>query len=143
MELQLERVYFPTGTNGILRANDEILCYTIELPWRYNIRMRSCIPEGRYQLVLRYSDRHKTHLLLQDVPSRTLILVHPANYAEKELRGCIAPVSKLAGPGMGQGSSKAFACLMGLVFKSFNYEKPVWLTIREMPRIDHLKFNIV
>lgn len=129
MELQLERVYFPTGTNGILRADAEILCYTIELPWRYNIRMRSCIPEGRYQLVLRYSDRHKTHLLLQDVPSRTLILIHPANYAEKELRGCIAPVTKLAGA--------------GLVFTSLHYGKPVWLTIREMPPIDHLKFNIV
>ena len=86
MELQLQRVYFPTGTNGILRVDDEILCYTIELPWRYNIRMRSCIPEGRYELVLRYSDRHKTHLLLRGVPSRTLILIHPANDAEKEPR---------------------------------------------------------
>lgn len=143
MELQLQRVYFPTGTNGILRANDEILCYTIELPWRYNIRMRSCIPEGRYQLVLRYSDRHKTHLLLQDVPSRTLILIHPANYAEKELRGCIAPVTKLAGAGKGQGSAKAFASLMGLVFKSLDSGKPVWLSIKEMPPIDHLKFKIV
>ena len=99
MELQLERVYFPTGTNGILRADDEILCYTIELPWRYNIRMRSCIPEGRYELVLRYSDRHKTHLLLQEVPSRTLILIHPANYAEKRTQGLYCPGYQTSGRG--------------------------------------------
>jgi hypothetical protein len=137
MELQLQRVYYPDGTNGLLRADVQILCYTIELPWRHNIKMRSCIPEGRYQLVLRYSDRHKTHLLVRDVPSRTLILIHPANHAEKELKGCIAPVSALAGPGRGKGSSKSFARLMGLVFKSLDYGKPVWLSIEEMPAIDH------
>ncbi|KIC94647.1 DUF5675 family protein [Flavihumibacter solisilvae] len=137
MELQLEREYLTEGTNGLLWADDRILCYTIELPWRNNIRMRSCIPEGRYQLVRRYSERHKTHLLVRDVPSRTLILIHPATYAEKELRGCIAPVSKLNGPGRGQGSIKAFAQLMGLVSKVLKSGETVWLTIGHKPPEDH------
>ena len=133
MELHLQRSYHAMGTNGILSFNSQPLCYTIELPWRNNLRMQSCIPEGRYQLVFRYSVRHKVHLQLKSVPDRTLILIHKANNASKELKGCIAPVSQLTGPGMGSASATAFNKLMSLVFKWSAYEKPIWLLISRLP----------
>lgn len=133
MELHLRRRYHETGTNGILSYESRPLCYTIELPWRNNARMRSCIPEGRYQLVFRYSERHKVHLMLQAVPDRTLILIHQANDASRELKGCIAPVTELTAPGRGIASRNAFIKLMSLVFKLSSYGKQIWLRVDRLP----------
>ncbi|MBZ5858370.1 DUF5675 family protein [Flavihumibacter profundi] len=138
MELLLQRTYYETGTNGILRILDDILCYTIELPWRNNAPMKSCIPKGRYPVVLRYSPRHKNHLLLKDTGIRKLILIHRANNARTELKGCIATVTELTGPGMGKGSGKAFNKLLDLVFIALKDNKPVWITLEEMPAIINL-----
>jgi hypothetical protein len=112
MELRLTRLYFPEGTNGMLTIGDEVLCYTIELPDRGNQRSISCVPEGLYLLRKRFSSRFQHHLELVDVPDRQLILIHPANDALQELRGCIAPVTTLTGPGRGTQSRKAFERLM-------------------------------
>lgn len=133
MDLHLQRRYHPLGTNGILSHDGKPLCYTIELPWRNNIRLHSCIPEGRYKLVFRYSERHKVHLMLQSVPGRTLILIHKANDASRQLKGCIAPVSELTAPGKGNASGRAFNRMMSLVFKLSTYEKPVWLLVDKLP----------
>src|SRR5262245_1146231 len=116
MELVLFRAYDPEGTNGELFHLGELVCYTIELPWRKNERGRSCIPEGRYRLKRRYSERYGYHLLVQEVPGRSLILVHPANDAAKELQGCLAPVSRLTGAGKGIESRAAFRKLTALVY---------------------------
>src|SRR6476660_3545962 len=99
MELHLTRTYYANGTNGMLFHHSNFICFTIELPWLNNEPMHSCIPEGRYQLFIRYSQKFQTHFLLGDVPGRSLVLIHPANDAVKELKGCIAPVMSLAGPG--------------------------------------------
>lgn len=138
MELHLQRTYHQLGTNGILRYRDEILCYTIELPWRNNQPMQSCIPEGRYPVVLRYSPRHKHHLLLKETGIRKLILIHRANDAIKELKGCIATVSVLTGPGTGTGSGKAFTRLLDLIFATLKDNRQVWITLEELPAIASL-----
>lgn len=134
MELLLQRTYNPLGTNGLLTCNDIFIAYTIELPWRNNMPSESCIPEGRYQLEERYSEKHKLHLILRGIPGRTLILIHRANDAGRQLKGCIAPVSELTAPGKGSGSARAFNKLMRLVFKLHPHEKPLWLQIRKMPQ---------
>ena len=67
MELELLRTYYPTGTNGNLLAVGIGLCHTIELPWKENQHQASCIPEGRYELVKRYSLKNKWHLLVKEV----------------------------------------------------------------------------
>lgn len=123
------REAFPEGTNGELYCDDKRVCYTIELPWRGNARGVSCIPEGRYRLVRRYSQRYGHHLLVQGVPGRSLILVHPANNAGKELRGCIAPVSQLTGAGKGLQSRVAMARVMDLVGAAGSSE-PIYLTLK-------------
>lgn len=132
MELLLEREYHSSGTNGILSCRDQFICFTIELPWRNNQRMISCIPKGRYQLVLRFSDRHQWHLLVKAVPDRSLILLHKATHALKELKGCIAPVTELLAPGIGKKSVDAFASLMLLVRSALDKKERVWLTVTNL-----------
>ena len=99
MILVLTRNYFPEGTNGKLECDGKVICNTIELPWRNNEKRVSCIPEGEYFIEKRYSVKFKWHLHVLDVPERSFILFHSANDAQKELNGCIAPVTKLSGPG--------------------------------------------
>ena len=104
MELHLHRTYFKEGTNGALFHHGVFMGFAIELPWLENQKMKSCIPEGVYTLKARYSEKFSHHLILENVPGRSLILIHPANDAKKELLGCIAPVTFLSGIGKGTAS---------------------------------------
>jgi hypothetical protein len=61
---------------------------TLELPWADNQKMISCIPEGEYSVTKRNSDKYGDHWHIQDVPDRSLILIHHGNY-HKDTKGCI------------------------------------------------------
>ena len=115
MILFLTRTYFPEGCNGKLECEGKLICKTIELPWKMNETKVSCIPEGKYFIKKRYSKKFQWHLEVLGVKNRSLILFHPANNALQELNGCIAPVTKLSGPGLGLMSRKAFSKLKNLV----------------------------
>jgi Family of unknown function (DUF5675) len=132
MELLLERDYHPSGTNGILSCAEQFICFTIELPWRNNRKLISCIPEGRFPLALRYSDRHRWHLIVKGVPDRSLILFHKSNNALEELKGCIAPVSEQLAPGIGKRSATAFRQLMQLVRPALEKGEQVWLSVAKL-----------
>lgn len=125
----LHRTYFPEGTQGILLLNGQFICYTIELPWIQNKRNISCVPEGLYTLQKRYSTKFKYHLYLKNVADRSLILIHPANDAKKELEGCIAPVSYYTGIGKGNSSRKALHKLTSLVLPALAKNTQVQLRI--------------
>lgn len=116
MEIVLERMYFPVGTNGVLSLNGKEICKTIELPWRNNKARVSCIPEGKYKIRKHYCKKFKWHFELLNVKNRSSIFIHPANDALKELNGCIAPVTKITGEGKGIGSKKALEKLNSLIF---------------------------
>ena len=131
MELVLLREYFSTGTNGALYWAQTRLCYTIELPWLENHVGCSCIPEGRYELRKRFSERKKWHLEVLGVPGRSMILIHPANNAMKELQGCIAPVSSIQGEGLGSYSLRAMDGLRRTVYKALDAKEQVFLTIKK------------
>ena len=135
MVLVLTRTYFPEGTQGGLEWKGTLVCYTIELPWLGNQRRISCIPEGSYILQQRYSPKFKWHLHLIDVPGRDSILIHPANDANKELLGCIAPVTKLTGKGKGSGSKKAFKKLKALTTAAFERNEKVILKIQSKKEV--------
>lgn len=130
MELILTRIYFPDGTNGILRHDGKLVCKTIELPWLDNKRRVSCIPEGKYFLEKRYSRRHKWHIEIADVPKRQFILFHSANNAKLELNGCVAPVTKHSGAGLGLMSRKACKALTSYVFQALEKNEEVVLIIQ-------------
>jgi len=127
--VKLLRAYDSRGTNGEIWIGDGLVCYAIELPWRENVRNISCIPEGTYRLAKRYSKRFGWHILIRDVPMRSAILIHPANNAKKELRGCIAPVTELVGHGQGLRSKIAFEKLKESVYSSLGQGKEVVLII--------------
>ena len=128
MELTLNRTYHPSGTNGNIYLNEVLLCHSIELPWLNNEHQRSCIPEGRYQLQKRWNQKFGNHYTLLNVPGRECILIHPANDALKELKGCIAPVTHLVGEGKGLFSRIALRLLQYHVNEVIENEQ-VFLTI--------------
>lgn len=81
------------ATIGRLYCEKEFLCYTLENTWMDNEPRVSCIPEGRYGMKTKtYGKYYKKYQLpipiLQDVPGRSEILIHPGNYA-KDTLGCI------------------------------------------------------
>ena len=63
---------------------------TVELPWKNNERRVSCIPPGTYTAIVHNSPKFGPSLWIQDVPGRSEILIHPANFWH-DLLGCIAP----------------------------------------------------
>ena len=130
MVLLLTRTYFPYGTNGKLECEGKLICNTIELPWKNNETRVSCIPEGNYFIKKRYSQKFQWHLEIENVQNRSLILFHPANNALQELNGCIAPVTKLSGPGLGLMSRKAFITLKRLVYKVLDTNESVELIVK-------------
>ena len=133
MELELIRTYFPNGTNGVLRqAQDDkrkIICYTIELPWLDNKNNVSCIPEGRYELTKRYSQRFGWHLLVNKVVNRNSILIHAFNDARKESKGCIAPVSICTGEGKGNNARLSLKKLLAITYTELERRNKVFITI--------------
>lgn len=90
-----------TFSVGTLTAGDNRLGFWdfLELPWRDNRTGVSCIPPGLYEAHLTYSNRFQREVYILDgVPDRTAIEIHPANWAGDkaagfytELNGCLAP----------------------------------------------------
>lgn len=83
------------GTFGKLRAEHEgrvFQCETLELPWRSNKRLLSCIPTGSYQADWSHSGRFGKVYRLRDVPGRSGILIHAGNFAGDKTRGRRADV---------------------------------------------------
>ena len=130
MVVILSRTYFPDGTNGKLECEGKLICLTIELPWKNNQTKVSCIPEGKYFIKKRYSKKFQWHLEVLDVKNRSFILFHPANNALQELNGCIAPVTKFSGPGLGLMSRKAFSKLKNLVYPVLDKNESIELIIK-------------
>lgn len=128
----LQRSYFKEGTNGTFLVSDRFLCHTIELPWRGNRRNVSCVPEGTYEIAPRFSKKFKNHLILKNVAGRSLILLHPANDVQKELRGCIAPVTYLGGIGKGIYSKQALDKILSLVHQALERKEAITLTIKSI-----------
>jgi hypothetical protein len=71
----------------------------------------------------RYSRKFHWHIEVVDVKNRNFILLHPANNAQKELDGCIAPVTKFSGPGLGLQSKQASVKLKNLVYQTLEREE--------------------
>lgn len=83
-----------TQTLGELEC-EGLLLYSMELPWRDNQVGISCIPVGEYEIVKHNSPRFGPCYWVKEVPGRSEILIHPANFV-RQLRGCIAPGLSMA-----------------------------------------------
>lgn len=113
-----------TGTFGTLEIDGHTF-RTGELPWRDNASGKSCVPAGDYVVSWRPSGKYGHKYTLTDVPGRTHILIHAANFCGDEdlgykaqVDGCIAlgaGVSELDGQMAVRGSKdtvQAFETMM-------------------------------
>lgn len=89
------------GTFGVLQFGGASV-RTLELPWRDNRRKMSCVPPGSYRCVLTNSPKFGRVYTLLDVPGRSHVLIHSANFAgdstlgwTTQLEGCIAPCMRV------------------------------------------------
>lgn len=128
-DLEIVREYYPNGTTGKIFTGGYRIADTIELPWRDNLRNVSCIPEGVYNVIMYPSSKHGMRPLIEHVQGRSGILLHPANWALKELRGCIAPVTKVETPNFGTGSRAAMDLVQRLIERALKEGNKVRLTI--------------
>lgn len=81
--------YEDKQTLGVMHYLGSEICVTLELAWLDNNQRVSCIPLGKYKVVRRQSPKYGMHFHLTNVPGRSLILIHQANY-HYQLLGCIA-----------------------------------------------------
>ena len=112
MIIELQRQYRVGWTEGMMRIKGVLVCRSIELAWSANERNLSCVPEGTYPLAIISHPKHGECLQVNGVPGRSGILVHVANDARKELRGCIAPVFASGGNGTGSHSRMALGYII-------------------------------
>ncbi len=92
----IKRDYRKDGTYGVFFFDDKdksgkvVSLASLELPWLDNQRMISCIPEGTYQVKKTWSPAFKKNMwLVQDVPNRSGIRIHSANFVS-QLLGCVS-----------------------------------------------------
>ena len=112
MVIELQRLYRDGWTEGMILIKGVLLCRSIELRWANNERNVSCVPEGVYPVAIIQHPKFGECLLVNNVKGRSGILVHVANDAQKELRGCIAPVFSSGGNGKGQYSKLALGYII-------------------------------
>jgi Family of unknown function (DUF5675) len=79
MLIELKRFYHPFFTFGELHIDSKFFCYSLERAWANNQKSVSCIPEGTYKLKRRYTQQRGVHILVDQVPNRDYILIHPMN----------------------------------------------------------------
>ena len=78
--------------------------HSLELPWRGNEPDRSCIPPGVYLAKAAYSPKFKRVVYhLQDVPGRTSVEMHAANWAGDIEKGYKSDLEGCSEIGMGVG----------------------------------------
>ena len=80
------------GTQGVLILPDGVFCNTLELPWRDNVRKRSCIPLGEYDVEIRTSPKFGQVYEVKMVPDRSYILTHSGNLAGDIEKGYLSHV---------------------------------------------------
>ena len=122
MVIELQRLYRDGWTDGEILINGVLVCRSIELRWANNERNVSCVPEGVYPVAIIQHPKFGECLQVNGVKGRSGILVHVANDAQKELRGCIAPVFSLSGNGKGQHSKLALGYVIENLRKSGDKE---------------------
>lgn len=107
-----------TDLSTISTISDEsgkVICSALELPWKNNMRQKSCIPPGEYDLEFLPNGSPKFSypcFLVKGVQGRSGIMIHRGNYP-KDTIGCILPGMK-AGKDTVQESTAALTKLVNL-----------------------------
>lgn len=87
--LQLLRLYEgANATLGVLVVDNYPFFTTLELPWRDNQKLKSCIPTGSYKCEQTTHPHYGLTYLVKDVPDRDGIYFHIGNTVI-DTQGCI------------------------------------------------------
>ena len=113
------------GAFGRLYLDDGWSCFTAELPWSWNERNYSCIPNGVYEcdfMPRSASGKYRNVYHVKDVPFRGGILIHAGNFAGDRRKGyrtdSYGCILLALGPlllGQQDGSAAGCTCV-GMVF---------------------------
>lgn len=135
LEIELKRLFNNKWCTIGALSMPGFVCSTIELPPDGDNPVR--IPCGRYAMRLYNSPRWgKDVPLLQNIPDRTLIEIHPSNYAIRPsdgkalLEGCIAPGYNPSSVSV-DDSTRAWNEFMGHIDPKLWTEGEIWITIRD------------
>jgi len=80
-----------TGTYGVFIYDRKVICHTLELPWKGNLKNQSCIPFGQYTVKKLFGHpRLGNSFFVDAVPDRSGILIHAGN-TMRDTQGCILP----------------------------------------------------
>ena len=115
MALLQRFAYLDSGTLGKLSVGDWS-CFTIERPWKDNRPNVSFIPEGTYACQPFSGSRFQDVIQLMDVPDRSYILIHVANFPH-DIEGCIGVGDRFVSDSLEPAvynSKKTLAALMDI-----------------------------
>lgn len=91
-DLYLRRIIFTNkSTIGDLYIGENYECHTLEDTCRYHEKItgKTAIPEGRYEIIINWSNRFKREMpLLLNVPDFSGVRIHQGNI-DKNTDGCI------------------------------------------------------
>ena len=142
MELELVRKHRTANTTiGELTIDGVFECFVLEDRDRglnssmtiselkaIKVHGSTAIPEGRYEMVISFSNRFKKMLpLLQNVPAYEGIRIHPGNVAA-DTEGCLLP-GRNKGTDTVTSSRIAFNALFNKIQKGMTREK-VFITVK-------------
>jgi hypothetical protein len=138
MELRLDRTFYSIhSTIGVLYVDDVIECLTLEDVARaegVKIPNETCIPPGRYRIVVNWSPKHKCSMpYLVDVPGFSFIMIHQGNYPENT-SGCLLVGTEKA-PDKVLHSDDAFNKLIPKLKAAQDAGEQIWITVRNIPNV--------
>lgn len=143
MELSLLRRWLSEECSvGMLTLNGVFECYTLEDKFRGNLPKdkvpgKTCIPEGRYRVLLTESPRFGEVMPLVDaVPGFVGIRIHPGNTA-RDTEGCIL-VGRTRGEDHIEQSRAAYTALFQKLKAADEKQLPIWLTIKNAPEVERM-----
>lgn len=132
MELTLARDRYTTkSTTGQLSVDGKYECFILEdriRPPGLKVKKETCIPAGRYRVILVWSPKHKREVpLLVDVPNYTGVEIHPGNYPI-DTEGCLLP-GRYRLDDIVRQSVVAYDGLFVKISEAIDRREEVWITI--------------
>ena len=91
------------GVFGVFELDDGTIFASGELPWRDNQHGISCIPTGAYICKQIDSPKHGKCYEVMNVPDRSMVEIHPANFCGDTLLGYKSDLLGCIGMGKGIG----------------------------------------
>lgn len=138
MQFILRRTHcLPDRTLGRLYIGHQPFCHTLEprrIDWatEQKIPGRTAIPEGRYRIRIRWSNKFRRPMpFLLDVPYFSGIMIHPGN-TPADTQGCIlvGTETPIAHPPYLVRSRPTFDSLLSLILRATDQGDPIGIEVR-------------